>query len=179
MPVTIWAAKKPWHILQQIILSRSSGLSDKYHGLRLFTLEKADEAKSYIVPTVLNVTEQMADKDPHKKVPAKALQILVNQNDKKYESLFTKCVNDSSYSVSRAALNGLINLEPSRAYTLVKKYSNNARRKSEIVSTKAIMANANEHDFNIIMENFKNSPVITKQNTHNFCICPLSRKGWK
>ena len=91
----------------------ANGLNDKYYGLRLFTLEQLDETKGYTVPTVLNVVEQIADKDPNKKVQAKALEILVKQNDKKYESLFTKYVGDSSYSVSGAALDGLIKLNPS------------------------------------------------------------------
>lgn len=136
-----------------------NGLSDKYHGLRLFTLEKLDETKGYTVPTVLSVIEQIADKDPDKKVQAKALEILVKQNDKKYEPLFTKYVNDSSYSVSGAALDGLVKLEPSGAYSLAKKYSNNARGKLGNVVIKVIMENAAEDDFNIILENYKNSAL--------------------
>ena len=135
------------------------GLSDKYHGLRLLTLEKIDEEKGYTVPTVLSVIEQMADKDPDKLVQAKALEILVKLNDKKYEPLFTKYVNDSSYSVSGAALEGLIKLDPSQAYSLAKKYSNDARGKLGAVVTKAIMENATGDDFNILLENFKNAPL--------------------
>jgi aminopeptidase N len=135
------------------------GLSDKYHGLRLLTLEKIDEAKGYTVPTVLSVIEQMADKDPNKLVQAKALEILAKLNDNKYEPLFTKYVNDSSYSVSGAALEGLIKLNPSQAYSLAKKYSNDARGKLGSVVTKAIMENATEDDFNILLENFKNAPL--------------------
>ncbi|MEP6949371.1 MAG: M1 family metallopeptidase [Ginsengibacter sp.] len=137
----------------------ANGLNDKYYGLRLLTLEKIDQAKGYTVPTVLSVIEQIADKDPNKKVQAKALEILVKQGDKKYEPLFTKYVNDSSYSVSGAALDGLIKLEPSGAYTLAKKYSNDSRGKLGSVATKVIMENATEDDFNIILDNYKNSPV--------------------
>lgn len=135
------------------------GLSDKYHGLRLFTLEKMDEANSYTVPAVLNVIAQMADKDPNKLVQAKALEILVKLDDKKYEPLFTKYVNDSSYSVSGAALDGLIKLNPSQAYTLAKKYSKDAKGKLGEVTTKAIMENATEDDFNIIFKNYENAPL--------------------
>jgi aminopeptidase N len=146
----------------------ANGLSDKYYGLRLFTLEKLDETKSYSVPTVLSVIEQIADKDPNKKVQAKALEILVKQNDKKYEPLFTKYVNDSSYSVSGAALDGLVKLEPSQAYAFAKKYSNNARGDLGNVVTKVIMANATEDDFNIILENYKNSPLSQSKIQESF-----------
>jgi aminopeptidase N len=135
------------------------GLSDKYHGLRLFTLEKIDETKGYAVPTVLSVIEQVAEKDPNKLVQAKALEILVKLNDKKYQPLFTKYVNDSSYSVSGAALDGLMKLDPSQAYSLAKKYSNGARGKLAEVSSAAIMANASVDDFDIIFNDYKNAPL--------------------
>lgn len=137
----------------------SLGLQDKYHGLRLFTLDKIDKAKGYTEPAVLNKIELLADKDPDKLVQARALEILVKLNDKKYQPLFTKYVNDSSYSVSGAALDGLIKLEPDQAYSLAKKYGVDARGKLGAVTTKAIMANATEADFSTIYENFKNSPL--------------------
>jgi aminopeptidase N len=140
-----------------------NGLSDKYHGLRLFTLEKLEETKGYTVPAVLSVIEQIADKDPNKNVQAKALEILVKQNDKKYEPLFTKYVDDSSYSVSGAALDGLVKLVPSQAYTIAKKYSNNAKGKLGNAVTKVIIGNATEDDFNIILENYKNPPLSQEE----------------
>ncbi|MDQ2718885.1 MAG: M1 family metallopeptidase [Bacteroidota bacterium] len=136
-----------------------NGLSDKYSGLRLFTLERIDQAKSYSVPAVLSIIEQMAQKDPNKKVQAKAIEILVKTNDKKYEQLFQKLVNDSSYSVSGAALEGLTKLNPDQAYTLAKKYSNDAKGKLGSVVSKTIMDNGKEEDFNFILNNFKNSPL--------------------
>ena len=141
----------------------ANGLNDKYYGLRLFTLDKLDETKGYTVPTVLSVVEQMADKDPDKKVQAKALEILVKQNDKKYESLFTKYVGDSSYSVSGAALDGLIKLNPSEGYALAKKYGSEARGKLGNVAAKAVMENATEDDFNMVFENYKNSPLAQEK----------------
>lgn len=137
----------------------AKGLNDTYYGLRLFTLEAMDQNTSYSVPAVLNVIEQIADKDPNKKVQAKALGILAKTGDKKYEPLFSKYINDSSYSVSGAALEGLTKVEPGEAYTLAKKYSNDAKGKLGAVVTKIIMENASEDDFNFILDNFKNAPL--------------------
>ena len=137
----------------------ANGLNDKYYGLRLFTLDKLNETKGYTVPTVLSVVEQIADKDPNKKVQAKALEILVKLNDKKYQPLFTKYAGDSSYSVSGAALDGLVKLIPSEAYTLAKKYADNPKGKLGSVVTKIIMENGTEDDFNMILENYKNAPA--------------------
>ena len=135
------------------------GLHDRYYGLRLFTLQKIDEGETYTVPSVLKDIEQIADNDPNKLVKAKALEILVKLNDKKYESLFNTYVNDSSYSVAGASLEGLIKLEPDQAYTLAKKYSKDAKGKLGEVVTKSLMANASEDDFNALYENYKNSPL--------------------
>ena len=140
----------------------ATGLNDKYHGLRLFTLQKIDQAKGYTVPAVLSVIEQIADKDPNKLVQAKALEILVKLNDKKYEPLFRKYVNDSSYSVSGAALDGLTKLEPEQAYNLAKKYSNDAKGKLGEVVGRIVMKNPTEDDFDLMLENYK-SPITSQE----------------
>jgi aminopeptidase N len=135
------------------------GLNDKYYGLRLLTLENLDNTKGYSAPAVLNTIEQMATKDPNKKVQAKAIEILAKQADKKYQPLFEKYVNDSSYSVSGAALEGLANLQPEEAYTLAKKYSNDALGKLGDVVSGIIMKTASPEDFDFLLNHFKNAPL--------------------
>ncbi|MEO6837630.1 MAG: M1 family metallopeptidase [Ginsengibacter sp.] len=135
------------------------GLNDKYSGLRLFTLQNIDQAGSYSVPSVLTVIEQMAIKDPNKKVQAKAIEILAKLNDTKYQPFFEKYVNDSSYSVAGAALEGLIKLQPENAYTLAKKYSNDAMGKLGEVVSGIISKNATEEDFTFLLNHFKNEPL--------------------
>ena len=100
----------------------------------------------------------MAAKDPDKKVQAKALELLAKLADNKYQPLFEKYINDSSYSVSGAALQGLTTLEPSKAYTLAKKYSNDALGKLGEVVAEIISKNGSEDDFNILLSQFKNEP---------------------
>ena len=134
------------------------GLNDKYSGLRLLTLQYIDKADGYSVPSVLTVIEQMAVKDPNKKVQAKAIEILVKLNDKKYQPLFEKFVNDSSYSVAGAALDGLTKLQPENAYTLAKKYSNDALGKLGEVVSSVIIKNGSAEDFNFLLNNFKVEP---------------------
>ncbi len=141
----------------------ANGLNDKYYGLRLFTLEAMEKDKSYTVPTVLSVIEKIAEKDPNKKVQARALEILAKINDKKYQSLFDKYVNDSSYSVSGAALEGLTKLDSTEAYNLAKKYSVDAKGKLGEVVSKIIISNNSESDFNFILDNYKNSPATQEK----------------
>jgi aminopeptidase N len=136
----------------------SIGLDDTYQGLRLYTLERLDQTKGFTKSEVLAKIEKMADQDPDKLAQAKALEILVKFNDKKYEPLFNKYVNDSSYSVAGAALDGLIKLEPGLAYSLAKKYAIDARGKLGSVVSKTLMTNATEDDFNTIFDYFKSIP---------------------
>ncbi|MEO9211124.1 MAG: M1 family metallopeptidase, partial [Ginsengibacter sp.] len=133
------------------------GLNDRFYGIRLFTLEQMDQTKGYTVPSVLSTIEQMAEKDPNKKVQAKALEILSKLKDAKYQSLFTKFVGDSSYSVSGAALEGLSLLSPTEAYAFAKKYSHDSKGKLGRVIAEIYYKNASEDDFDVLYNVYKNS----------------------
>ncbi|HEY5462140.1 MAG TPA: M1 family metallopeptidase [Hanamia sp.] len=146
----------------------SLGLNDKYYGLRLLTLDYLDKQSGYTVPSVLKVIEEMAAKDPNKKVQAKAIEILAKLNDKKYQPLFEKYVNDSSYSVAGAALEGLTQLEPEQAYTLAKKYSNDALGKLGDVVSDIITKNASADDYDFLLDHFKNEPLSEEKITGAF-----------
>jgi len=146
----------------------SLGLNDKYYGLRLLTLEYLDKQDGYTVPSVLKVIEEMAVKDPNKKVQAKAIEILAKLNDKKYQPLFEKYVNDSSYSVAGAALEGLTQLEPEQAYTLAKKYSSDALGKLGDVVSDIITKNASADDYDFLLDHFKNEPLSEDKVTGAF-----------
>jgi len=135
------------------------GLTDKYAGLRLLTLEDMDKQNSLPAPSVLNQIEQIAQKDPDKKVQAKALEILAKTKDNKYLPLFQKNVTDSSYSVAGASLEGLATLEPDQAYSLAKKYSNDALGILGDVVAGIIQKNGSPEDFNFLLDHFKNLPL--------------------
>jgi aminopeptidase N len=117
------------------------------------------QSSAYSVPSVLSTIEKMAEKDPNKKVQAAAISILAKTKDVQYKPIFTKFVNDSSYTVSGAALEGLANLDQEDAYSLAKKYSGDAKGKLGQVISKIMFANATEADFDILYNVFKNSPL--------------------
>ena len=135
----------------------AEGLNDKYHGLRFYTLNKIDEAKN-ISADFLPKIEMLANRDANKLVQTKAIEILSKQNNKKYLSLFTKYVSDSSYSVAGAALEGLSILNPDDAYTLAKKYSNDAKGKLGSVISNLIMKNGTDADYDFVYNQYKNTP---------------------
>jgi aminopeptidase N len=135
------------------------GLKDKYYGLRLLTLQNIDAQKLFSDPSVLSQIEQMATKEPHKKVQAKAIEILARLKDNKYQPLFEKYVTDSSYSVAGASLEGLAALQPAEAYNLAKKYSNDALGKLGEVISAIIIKNGSEADFDYLLNHFSNEPL--------------------
>lgn len=133
----------------------TNGLNDKYSGLRLFTLQRIEENKMFTVPSVLSTIEEMAAKDPDKKVQANALEILASTKDTKYKPLYMQFLNDSSYSVSGAALEGLANINTDEAFVLAKKFSNDAKGNLGMIVSKIIFSFAIESDFDMLFNFYK------------------------
>lgn len=136
-----------------------NGLTDKYWGLRLYTLNAIDKNKTYNIPSVINSVAQIAEKGQNNKVIAKALDILVKSGDKKYEPLFKKYVSDSSYSIAGNALEGLIKIDPSNSYELAKKYSEDAKGEMNNIITKVMIEKGNEEDFDYLLKSYRESPL--------------------
>ncbi|HXL57187.1 MAG TPA: M1 family metallopeptidase, partial [Chitinophagaceae bacterium] len=87
------------------------GLKDKFAGLRSYTLEQIeDDSTLTSEAATLQTIENMVKTDSDRKVRAKALELLASTEDVKYKPLFEQYVNDSSYSIAGAALEGLNNL---------------------------------------------------------------------
>ena len=134
------------------------GLNDKYAGLRQATIEKlAFNGTLSKDADVIKGIETLVNKEKDKKALAAALKFLVKTGDTKYEATFNKFVGDSSYSVAGAALNGLNKLNPDQAYTLAKKYSNDAKGALGDVIFSSLMSKGNESDFDVIDNSYNES----------------------
>jgi len=118
-----------------------------------------EKQNSFAEPAVLKIIEQMAQKDADKKTQAAALEILAKTKDTKYKPIFEKFVNDSSYSVAGASLEGLAALEPDQAYALAKKYSGDALGKLGDVVSEIFIKNGSGDDYDFIYDHFKNLPL--------------------
>jgi aminopeptidase N len=136
-----------------------SGLKDKYAGLRSYTLDLISEDSTMITDaSVLQTIDSMAKTEPDKKTKAKAIEVLAATADEKYKPLFEQNVNDSSYTVAGAALEGLNILDSANAYTLAKKFVNDAKGKLGEVVAGVIMTNGTEGDFDFILQQYKETP---------------------
>ncbi len=147
------------------------GLKDKYALLRRFTIQKLGLSKLAKDTDVITAIEAIAGNEKDKKTKAAALNLLVKKADAKYLALFRSNVEDSSYSVAGAALQGLTALDPANAYTLAKKYSNDAKGDLGEAVSSIIMGNGTEADFDFIASRYDKAPLSeAKLNmTETFC----------
>lgn len=139
------------------------GLNDSFAGLRLLTMQLIDDANQLNVPSNVTIIEKIATKDPDKVTQAKALELLGELKEIKYLPLFEKYVNDSSYSVSGAALEGLAALKPQQAYSLALKFSNDALGDLGDAVSSIIFKNGTEKDFDVLLNIFKSTSFSSKK----------------
>ena len=135
------------------------GLKDKYAPLRRTTLQKLDNEKFNKDEEVLKSVEILAGSEIVKKTKAAAIQLLAKTADPKYLALYKNNVDDSSYSVAGAALNGITALDPGNAYTLAKKYSKDAKGVLLEAASKVIIKNGAESDFEYIAAQYDKGPL--------------------
>lgn len=138
----------------------ANGLRDKYPGIRRYTLQKIENTPYKDDASVLEIIEDIANKDHDPKTRAAAINYLTKNGDiKKYLLIFEKNINDSSYSISGAALNGIAKVNPTEGYTWAKKLSTDARGDLGSAVFKIIVSQGNEGDFDLISKSVKNTPL--------------------
>ena len=147
------------------------GLKDKYAGLRRLTIEKLPESKIIVDADMLKTIESIANTDEDKKTKAAAISFLAAKGDEKYSVLFTRNIDDSSYSVAGASLAGLAKSDAGKAYTLAKNQSIDAKGALADEVNKILMTNGTEDDYDFIAGTY-NEAVFTLEKldaTESFC----------
>ena len=84
--------------------------------------------------------------------------MLANTGDARYKPLFQQYVNDSSYSIAGAALQGLNGLDGPNALPLAKKFESDALDKLGEVVGNVIMQNGSEEDFEFVEKTYNAMP---------------------
>lgn len=154
----------------------AEGLKDKYAALRRSTIQKLGESKFAKDADVISGIENLAKTETDKKTKAAAIRFLGKLKDARYKDLFAKNVSDSSYTVSGAALQALIMLEPETAYTLAKKYSNDAKGDLGDAIAEIIMSKGNESDFEFILNLYDKSAPSQDKLTSSETFCAFLEK---
>ena len=137
----------------------ANGLTDKFAPLRRSTIVKLEKSKIAEDAKVMETMEKIANTDADRRTKAAAIGYLAKTSNAKYKSLYEKNINDSSYSVAGAALEGLVGLEPARSYELAKKYSKDAKGDLGDVVNDIIIKDGTEADFDFIAKRFDDMPL--------------------
>ncbi len=142
----------------------ANGLSDKFGGLKILTITKLGSSPYKADKEVLAEIEGLT-KSTNKKVKAAAISYLVKNGDKKYLSIYQAAISDSSYRVAGAALKGLAALDSVNAYTLAKKYSNDAKGALGNVINDILLSAGTEADFDFISKMYNDAPLSQEKVT--------------
>ena len=140
-----------------------TALSDKYHNLRNFTIDKLDfkneTVKSMAEPILLN----LAKTDKKSTVRANAIGALGEYNKEDYVALFKSAINDSSYSIAGNALAALSKIEPTAAVSIAKELSAKPSKGAlENAITGVIAQSGDETMFDKILTDFSKLPLQSK-----------------
>ncbi|MFZ1786036.1 MAG: M1 family metallopeptidase [Ferruginibacter sp.] len=135
------------------------GLTDKFAGLRRSTIAKLGTSKMAENADIVAGIEKIANTEKDRRTKAAAIAYLAKTSDAKFKSLYDKNISDSSYSVSGAALEGLIGLDPANGYVLAKKYSNDAKGDLGNAVNDILMKEGTEADFDFIAKRFDDMPL--------------------
>ncbi|HRN80705.1 MAG TPA: M1 family metallopeptidase [Ferruginibacter sp.] len=136
----------------------AKGLTDKYAGIRLYTIQQIEKTPYKEDKVVLSTLEDMAATDPDKLVQAEALKYLAKLKNPQHLPLFTKHVTDISYSVSGAALKGIYSLDKTAALPLAKQNAKDARGLLGSVVTEILLESGTEADYDEIAAIYRNIP---------------------
>ena len=135
------------------------GLKDKSPDLRIYTMNRINDDSAMLAqPNTQQLILNIAKTDSSRKVKAKAIELLANTGDARYKPLFQQYVNDSSYSIAGAALQGLNGLDGPNALPLAKKFESDARDKLGEVVGNVIMQNGSEEDFEFVEKTYNAMP---------------------
>lgn len=143
----------------------AKGLTDKFAGLRTYTIQKIGTTPYKDDAVVLSTIEDIAKKDREAKTRAEAIKYLVKNGDSKYLPVYLANVNDSSYSVSGEALAGVYSLDKLKAYEIAKVQSKDAKRKLLSIINKIFLEQGTEVDFDIISTGYHNMPASDEKIT--------------
>lgn len=105
------------------ILFMQQAIHDPYSGLRSFAISKLDMKKEAVVTAVESTLNEIAAKDPSRIVRSKAVETLGNLKKPAYKALYISLVNDSSYTLSAAALVALDKIDGPAAIAESKRLS--------------------------------------------------------
>jgi aminopeptidase N len=132
---------------------------DKYHGIRAYALNRIDWREEKFRSAMEPILRDLASHDPKSTVRGLALSILGGYGKEEYRELFAKNLNDSSYSVAGAALDGLMLIDSGSAIAHARKLSNTKTKGKLLESvTRVLMLSGDPGVFEQVTRTFDSLP---------------------
>ena len=130
-------------------------LSDSFHGIRELAMSKIDLKKELQKTSFEKDIVTLAPKESNRPVKASMISALGNTNNKEYRLVFLANVNDSSYTLSGAALSALAKVDSSAALLEATKLSASTTKGDlDAAINKILIASGNEEVFNKLTNKF-------------------------
>lgn len=132
-----------------------AALSDSFHGIRELAMSKIDLKKELQKTSFEKAIATLAPKESNRPVKASMISALGNTNNKEYRLVFLANVNDSSYTLSGAALTALAKIDSIAALLEATKLSASTTKGDlDAAINKILIASGNEEVFNKLTNKF-------------------------
>jgi aminopeptidase N len=137
-----------------------TALKDKYYRIRGLALEKIDLKQDAVRAVFEPLIAEMAVNEPNRPVKGQAIKKLGTLQNPAYKTLFTKAVNDSSYTVAGDALSALSALDSAGALSMAKQLATEpAKGELRRAITTALIKSGDENNVDVISDNFEQMPT--------------------
>lgn len=136
-------------------------MKDPYHGLRIMTVSRLDMTNSTIKAAAEPILSDLAKNDPKSTVRAAAIGMLGNYDNAAYNAIYSKGINDSSYSVAGASLENLLKKDKAAAIAAAKKIAGAGKLKGNMTESviKVLAQSGDESSFDVIASTFDEMPL--------------------
>ncbi|RYY95371.1 MAG: M1 family peptidase [Chitinophagaceae bacterium] len=152
------AARRQDEAAAQAILTQ--GLSDRYEGIRAYTVSRLDLRKDAIKTLAEPQLARIAKADPKRGVKAAAIAKLGTFRKAEYASIFRSAVSDSSYNVAGNALEALSRVDSSAAVAEAKRLANTKMKGKLAATVTNILVSAGDPAAATMMiSNFETMPL--------------------
>ena len=135
-------------------------LKDKAFEIRMYALNKLNMKDEAIRREMEPLLADLAANDPKTLVQASALSLLSTYEEDKYRAVFLKHISDSSYAVAGSALEGLLAIDSSAAFTEAKKVAGKpVKGKLMEAFAKTMMVAGDESAYDVVLQTFTKMPL--------------------
>jgi len=152
-----FAAKRQSEQAAALLLQKAMG--DSYRGIRSYTINRLDLSSGQVKELVENNLYEVVQKDKNRGVKSAAISKLSMYKNAKYASLFKGLVNDSSYTISGAALEALNRVDTVAGYNEAKRLSANKAKGRLESAIKNIMSARDAGSALAMIDEFEKMPL--------------------